>query len=46
VLGISEAQFISRFCSPTHTDWRITITARKVPRAAEEPAPAKPKRAA
>ncbi len=46
VLGISEAEFVSRFTSVTHTDWRMTCTAKKIPRAAEEPAQAKAKRAA
>lgn len=45
VLGISESEFVARFTSVTHTDWRMTCTALRVPRRAEEPAPAKATRA-
>jgi hypothetical protein len=34
VLGITEAEFITRFCRPVKTDWRLTITARRIIRAA------------
>jgi hypothetical protein len=34
VLGISEAEFISRFCRQTKTDWRLTINPRRTFRAA------------
>jgi hypothetical protein len=50
VLGISESEFVSRFTSPIQTDWKMTCTAKKVLRAAEqEPVvlpPAKASRAA
>ena len=48
VLGISEIEYIARYTSPIHTDWVMRCTARKIPRAAEEPVvpPAKVKRAA
>jgi hypothetical protein len=48
VMGISESEFVARFCSPVHTDWVMRCTARKISRAAEEPVvpPAKAKRAA
>lgn len=29
VLGITEAEFIARFCRETKTDWRLTITPRR-----------------
>ena len=34
VLGITEAEFISRFTRPVKTDWRLTITPRRTFRAA------------
>ena len=46
VLGITEVEYIAQFTNPTHIDWRMTCTALKVARAAEEPPPAKTKRAA
>lgn len=46
VLGITESEYTARFTSVSHTDWVMRCTARKVPRMAEEPAPAKAKRAA
>ena len=50
VMGISESEFVARFCSPVHTDWVMRCTARKVMRVAEqEPVvlpPTKAKRAA
>ncbi len=46
VLGISESEYTARFTSVTHTEWVMRCTARKVPRTAEEPAPAKANRAA
>src|SRR5580704_9276069 len=50
VLGISESEYVTRFTSPTQTDWVMRCTARKVLRAPEqEPVvlpPAKAKRAA
>jgi len=48
VLGISEIEYIARYTSPIHTDWVMKCTARKIPRAAEEPVvlpPPKAKRA-
>jgi hypothetical protein len=36
VLGISESEYISRFTSPTQTDWVMRCTARKVLRSAEQ----------
>jgi hypothetical protein len=36
VMGISESEFVARFCSPVHTDWVMRCTARKMPRAAEK----------
>jgi len=30
VLGITEAEFISRFCRRVKTDWRLTITPLRV----------------
>jgi hypothetical protein len=50
VLGISESEYISRFTSPTQTDWVMRCTAKKVLRTVEqEPVvlpPAKAQRAA
>jgi hypothetical protein len=49
VLGISEIEYIARYTSPIHTDWVMRCTARKIPRAPEEPIvlpPAKARRAA
>jgi hypothetical protein len=50
VLGISESEYVTRFTSPTQTDWVMRCTARKVLRVPEqEPVvlpPAKPQRAA
>jgi hypothetical protein len=37
VLGITESEYIARFTSSVHVDWVMRCTARKVPRAAEEP---------
>jgi hypothetical protein len=37
VLGISESEYVARFCSPTQMDWRMTCTARKILRAVEQP---------
>ncbi len=38
VLGISESEYVTRFTSPTRTDWTMRCTARKVLRApAQEP---------
>lgn len=37
VLGISESEFVTRFTSPTQTDWVMRCTARKPLRAAEQP---------
>jgi hypothetical protein len=34
VLGITDAEFVARFTCTTHTDWRMTCTARKIPRVA------------
>ena len=45
VLGISESEFIARFCTQTTTDWRMTCTARKVLRTAEQPVVQPPKMA-
>ncbi len=45
VLGITETEFVSRFTSPTDTDWVMRCTERKIPRAAEVE-PIKAKRAA
>jgi hypothetical protein len=36
VLGISESEYVTRFTSPTQTDWVMRCTARKVLRAAEQ----------
>jgi hypothetical protein len=36
VLGISESEYVTRFTSPTQTDWVMPCTARKVLRAAEQ----------
>jgi hypothetical protein len=36
VLGISESQYVSRFTSPTQTDWVMRCTPRKVLRTAEQ----------
>ncbi len=36
VLGISESEYVSRFTSPTRTDWVMRCTARKVLRAPEQ----------
>ena len=33
-LNIAESEFIFRFCRPVKTDWRLTITPRKIIRAA------------
>jgi hypothetical protein len=49
VMGISESEFVARFCSLVHTDWVMRCTARKVLRVAEQDPvvlPAKAKRAA
>jgi hypothetical protein len=48
VPGVSEIEYIARYTSPIHTDWVMKCTARKIPRAAEEPVvlpPPKAKRA-
>ena len=48
VLGITESEFIARFCTQTTTDWVMRCTARKVLRTAEQPlvkSPAVAKRA-
>jgi hypothetical protein len=34
VMGISESEFVLRFTSPAETDWRLTCSAVKPPRAA------------
>jgi hypothetical protein len=34
VLGIAESEFVSRFCRRVKTDWRLTITRRRVFRSA------------
>jgi hypothetical protein len=34
VLGITAAEFAARFCRPTRTDWRLTVTRRKPTREA------------
>jgi hypothetical protein len=34
VLGITETEFISRFCRQVKTDWRLTINPRRAFRAA------------
>jgi hypothetical protein len=36
VLGISESEYVSRFTSPTQTDWVMRCTPRKVLRTAEQ----------
>ncbi len=36
VLGISESEYVTRFTSPTRTDWVMRCTARKVLRAPEQ----------
>jgi hypothetical protein len=36
VLGISESEYVTRFTSPTQTDWVMRCTARKVLRTAEQ----------
>ncbi len=35
VLGISESEYVTRFTSPTRTDWVMRCTAQKVLRTAE-----------
>jgi hypothetical protein len=34
VLGLTAAEFATRYCRPVRTDWRLTITRRKPLRAA------------
>ena len=36
VLCISESEYVSRFTSPTQTDWVMRCTPRKVLRTAEQ----------
>ena len=36
VLGISESEYVTRFTSPTQTDWVMRCTARKVLRLPED----------
>ena len=36
VMGISESEFVARFCSSVHTDWVMRCTARKALRTAEQ----------
>jgi hypothetical protein len=36
VLGISESEYVTRFTSPTQTDWVMRCTAKKVLRVAEQ----------
>ena len=45
VLGISEAEYVARFTSPAQTDWKMTCTARKALRTAEQPLVLPPARA-